>query len=72
MRYPKKRTPEALKILRREAEARSQCTPNKQLARQLGLSPGYVGKIIWILMHDPGNQFGSTLPAGPLEPEKIA
>lgn len=69
MRYPKKRTPEAMEILQREAAARMKCTPNKQLARQLGLSPGYIGKIIWQLQHDPDNQFGSTLPPGPLEPE---
>jgi hypothetical protein len=72
MNYPKKRTSEALEILKREAAARRQCTPNKQLARRLGLSPGYVGKILWQLAHDPAHKFGSTLPDGPLEPGKIA
>lgn len=72
MRYQRKPTSEALEVLKREAALRNACTPNKQLAKRLGLSPGYISKIIWQLNHDPTNQFGSTLPAGPLEPEKIA
>jgi hypothetical protein len=72
MSRPRKRTDATMQILRHEALQRSLCTPNKKLARQLGLSPGYISKIIWHLNHDPEFEMGSTLPPGPLEPEKIA
>lgn len=72
MSRTRKRTVATMQILKREAMQRSLCTPNKKLARQLGLSPGYISKIIWHLNHDPTFEFGSTLPPGPLEPEKIS
>lgn len=60
-----KLTPESEAILRREAMLRAQSKTLKQLAHQTGLSETYVQNVIARLVREC-----STLPAGPLEPEK--
>lgn len=52
MRQPRgKVTRESLAMLEKEAAIRMQRTSYKQLAKDTGLSPGHVAKVIWNLMH---------------------
>jgi hypothetical protein len=64
-------TPEAMALFEREARLRLESKTNKQLARLTGFAPKYVANLVAKLRRELAQKKGSTLPGGPLEPEKI-